>query len=200
VIVDPEHTNGRSTADVTREAVAGGAAAIQLRDKLNDKGKVLEAAREIRDICDDAGALFIANDDADVALLSKAHGLHVGQKDLPLAEARRVVGPAQIIGVSNALYEEAIATEWEGADYVAVGTIYDTASKSETRSAGLETLRQVADTVTVPIVAIGGINESNIAIVLDAGADSICVLSAVTSASDPRAASAKLAEMIDKAA
>ena len=199
VIVDPEHTRGRPVAAVTREAVAGGAAVIQLRDKLNDKGKVLEAARAIRDICEKADALFIANDDADVALLSNAHGLHVGQKDLPLSEARQAVGSAQIIGVSNAAFGEALAAESDGADYVAVGTIYDTATKSETRSAGLETLKQVSDAVIVPVVAIGGINETNIATVLEAGADSICVLSAVTSVPDPRAASAKLAEIIDKA-
>ena len=155
--------------------------------------------RAIRDICEKADALFIANDDADVALLSNAHGLHVGQKDLPLSEARQAVGSAQIIGVSNAAFGEALAAESDGADYVAVGTIYDTATKSETRSAGLETLKQVSDAVIVPVVAIGGINETNIATVLGAGADSICVLSAVTSAPDPRAASAKLAEIIDKA-
>jgi len=113
--------------------------------------------------------------------------------------ARQVLTPEQLVGTSNALFEEALASESQTADYIAVGRIYETGSKSNTRPAGLETLRRVKGSVGVPVVAIGGINLSNVVPVVQAGADAVCVISAVCAASDPKAAAARLVEAIEGA-
>ena len=118
---------------------------------------------------------------------------------MSIGDARSILSSAQLIGQSNATFEEAIASESDSADYVAVGAIYETSTKSNTRPAGLETLRRVSDVVGVPIVAIGGINLENIGAVLEAGADTVCVATAVTKADDPKAAAAQLADIIDEA-
>ena len=134
------------------------------------------------------GALFIINDHADLAVACNAHGLHLGQHDLPIKEARAVLHPHQIIGSSNALLEEALESEREGADYAAVGAIFPTSSKERTRPAGLSTLRRVKERVSVPVVAIGGIHKDNVAQVVEAGADAVCVITAVVGTPDPEEA------------
>ena len=108
VIVDPEATRGRPVIEVARASLEGGARVVQLRDKLRDKGPMLETACELRALCDGFGALFVMNDHADVALVSEAHGLHVGQTDMPVEAARRVLEPHQIVGNSNGTMEEAL--------------------------------------------------------------------------------------------
>ena len=193
VIVDPEQTNGHDPIDIARWALEGGARVIQLRDK-RDKGYVLPLAREMAELCRARGALFIVNDHVDVAILAEADGVHLGQHDLPPAEARRLLPAEAIIGVSTALLEEALAARDEGADYIAVGAMFATNSKQRTRPAGLETLRRVRAAVSDrPLVAIGGINESNAASVRTAGADAIAVISAVTGAADVQEAARRLA-------
>ena len=201
VIVDPEATKGRDVVDVAAAALRGGTSVIQLRDKTRDKGEVLEIARTIRELCERHDALFIVNDDADIAYLSDAHGLHVGQTDLPVAEARRVLSPEQIIGRSNNGVVESRESVAQGADYLAVGAIYATTTmgKSGRTALGPEMIRKVKDAVSAPIVAIGGINATNIAEVARAGADCVCVVSAVTFADDPAAAAAELVEIMDGA-
>ena len=198
VIVDPEHTDGRSAEDVTRAALDGGATVIQLRDKVSDKGPMLETAVRINELCHAAGALFFMNDHADVALLSGADGLHVGQTDLPVAAARRVLSEGQMIGTSNHQVQEALISLADDVDYVAVGAIYGTGTKEVTVSAGLETLARIRAEVDCPIAAIGGINASNVAAVVEAGADMVCVISAVCRAADPASATRELVELIDR--
>ena len=202
VIVDPEATNGRPVLDVARGVLRGGARVIQLRDKQGDKGSVLSTAREIKTVCDDHGALFIVNDAADLAFVSGAHGLHVGQTDLPIDNARRVVGQVQIIGKSNNTVDEAVASEAEGADYVAVGAVYPTSTmgKSARNTIGPETVERTKAMVEVPVVAIGGINAENVADVVGAGADCVCVVSAVTMADDPEEATRRMVAAISSAA
>ena len=201
VIVDPEATRGRDVVDVAAAALRGGTSVIQLRDKTRDKGEVLQIARTIRELCERHDALFIVNDDADIAYLSDAHGLHVGQTDLPVAEARRVLSPEQIIGRSNNGVIESRESEAQGADYVAVGAIYATTTmgKSGRTALGPAMIGSVKAAVSVPVVAIGGINAANIADVAQSGADCICVVSAVTFADDPAAAAAELVEIMDGA-
>lgn len=197
VIVDPEHTRGRTPEDVTEAALEGGAAVIQLRDKVSDKGPMLETATRISELCKSAGALFFMNDHADVAVLSGADGLHVGQTDLPVAAARKVLSPGQMIGTSNHAVQEALVSISDEVDYVAVGAIYGTATKEVTVSAGLETLKAIRAEVDSPIAAIGGINASNIRPVIEAGAEMACVISAVCMAEDPAAAARELAQIIE---
>ena len=199
VIVDPEHTAGRPAAAIAEAALRGGATAIQYRDKKSEKGAVLATARQIAGLCKTSSAVFIVNDYADIARLSGADGLHVGQKDIPVREARRVLEPRQIVGKSNALVQEALEAEAEGADYIAVGAMFETDTKANTRPAGLETLRQVKRSVAAPVIAIGGINHSNVAQVAEAGADGVCVVSAVTLAGNPEDAARRLAGLFQAA-
>ncbi|MDE2861129.1 MAG: thiamine phosphate synthase [Chloroflexota bacterium] len=192
VIVDAQAAGDRDLVELTQAALRGGARVIQLRDKLSDKGDVLPVARSIRDLCDRHDAVFIMNDHADLAVACDAHGLHLGQHDLPVAEARAILKPYQIIGTSNALVEEAAESERQGVDYLAVGAMFPTDTKERTRPAGLSTLSAVKATASAPVVAIGGINLGNISQVVSAGADAACVISAVVSAPDPEAAAREL--------
>ena len=196
VIIDPQATAGREPLEVTRAAIRGGARILQLRDKTHDKGNTLPLARALRDLCREHRVIFIMNDHADLARAVGADGLHVGQRDLPIESARLALEPGQIIGRSNATLEEALESHKQGADYIAVGTIYPTSTKDETRPAGLETLRRVRSALDAPIVAIGGINQGNVEAVVEAGADAISVISAVSLASDPEEAARGLVERI----
>lgn len=197
VIVDPQLTRGRDVVDVARAALRGGASAIQLRDKVHDKGDQLRVACRLMEVCQEHGASFIVNDHADLAVACGAHGLHVGQHDLPALEARRVLYPNQFLGTSNALLQEAEASAQQQVDYIAVGAMYSTDSKGNTRPAGINGLRQVRQRVSgIPIVAIGGIILDNVDPVLEAGADGVCVIGAVCLADDPERAARLLVERI----
>lgn len=198
VIVDPEATRGRDVVEVAEAALRGGASVIQLRDKTRDKGEALEVARTLKALCERHDTLFIVNDDADIAFLSKAHGLHVGQTDLPVQEARRVLSPEQMIGRSNNGTAEALDSQAQGADYLAVGAVYSTTTmgKSGRAAVGADMIRAVKQAVSAPVVAIGGINADNIAEVARAGADCICVVSAVTYADDVERAARELVRLM----
>ena len=200
IIVDPEATRGRPVIEVARQSLEGGATVVQLRDKLNDKGDILKSALELKAICDEYGALFVMNDHADLARASEAHVLHVGQSDLPVPSARDVLAPRQLIGNSNNGLEQALPSSELGVDYLAVGAIYATTTmgKSGRTALGPEEIARVKAAVPQPIVAIGGINKTNIADVVKAGADSVCVVSAVTFAEDPEAATRELVQLYEE--
>ena len=193
VIIDPAACRGRSPIDVSRLALEGGASILQWRDKRRDRGDQLADARAIVALCREYGAIFIANDEPDLALEVGADGVHLGQDDLPIETVRPMVGDVMIIGVSTNNAGEARRAEAAGADYVAVGAIFPTSSKDVTRAASVERLREGKAAVRVPVVAIGGINASNIASIVAAGADAAAVISAVCAADAPRAAAAELA-------
>jgi thiamine-phosphate pyrophosphorylase len=197
VIVDPDACAGRDTVAVARLALEGGARVVQWRDKRRDKGDQLAEARAIAALCREHAAAFIVNDHADLALACGADGVHLGQHDLPIDAVRPIVGPDAIIGVSTNNADEARAAEAAGADYVAVGAIFATATKALTRAANVDRLREVKAAVPVPVVAIGGIHAGNIASVVAAGADAAAVISAVCGAEDVRAAAARLAGAFD---
>ena len=199
VIFDPDHCGGRDIYTVAEATASAGASVIQLRHKNVTDTVLTDEARNIAQICRDNGTVFIVNDSPDIAAKVDADGVHVGQGDIPIAGCRTILKPHQIVGKSNALLDEAIASFNEGADYIAVGAIYSTTTKSDTRPAGLSTLRAVAKRVSAPIVAIGGINASNIAAVAQAGADSVCVATAITLAPDPAAATRELVERFGEA-
>jgi len=193
VIIDPEVTAGRDELEIARQAIAGGARLIQLRDKRREKGLQLPIARGLRALCLETGALFFVNDHLDLALAAEADGVHLGQKDLPVDVVRRLAPSQMLIGCSTNDAEEARRAEADGADYVSVGRLYATGSKSDTRPATIDTLRAVKAAVSVPVCAIGGIDESSIDEVIAAGADMVAVIAAVVAAPDVRAAARRLA-------
>ena len=202
VIIDPEVTGGRDPVEVARGALRGGAKMLQLRDKVREKGQSLHLARALKGLCVEHGALLIINDHADLAALVDADGIHVGQGDLPVEEARRILHPRQIVGRSNHLPEELLESQAHGADHVALGAIYPTATKSSIRARatlGPDAVRKAKESVSVPLVAIGGIIAENVEPVVKAGADAVCVTGAVGLAPDPESASRRLVENILRA-
>jgi len=196
VIIDPQAIEGRDPLAVAEGALRGGAAVLQLRDKVHLKGEQLAIAREIGRLCREAGALFIVNDHVDLALAAKADGVHLGRKDLPVAAAR-AIAPDIIIGASTNNVAEGREAQAAGADYVAVGSIFPMASKADIRPASLKVLRQVKGAVAIPVCAIGGINEGNIGLVVAAGADMAAVISAVAGAPEVEAAARRLKEKME---
>ena len=199
VIIDPQVTGGRDPFAIARAAIQGGARMLQLRDKLRDKGESLPLAHDLQKLCAEAGASLILNDHADVAAIVGAAGLHVGQTDLPVEQARQVLAPHQVLGRSNHEIEELVESERIGADHVAFGAIYHTDTKGVGRPPqGIERLLLARDAAQTPLVAIGGITAENAAPVIEAGVDAICVTAAVGSAAEPEAAAAKLVKVIEE--
>lgn len=197
VIIDPQVTNGRDPMGIARAAVRGGARMLQLRDKLRDKGEVLPLATALQQLCQANSVALIINDHADLAAVVGAAGVHLGQTDLPVAQARRVLSPRQMLGRSNHEIEELVQSQEMGADHVAFGAIYRTGTKGVGRPPqGVEQLRRAREVTKVPLVAIGGINADNVAPVVAAGADAVCVTAAVGTAPDPEAATARLVKAI----
>ncbi len=200
VIIDPQVTGGRDPLVIAQAAIQGGARMLQLRDKVRDKGKSLPLAIGLQKLCAESGASLILNDHADVAAIVGSAGLHVGQTDLPVEQARQVLAPGQVLGRSNHEIEELMESERMGVDHVAFGAIYHTDTKGVGRAPqGIGQLRLARDTAQTPLVAIGGINAKNAAAVIEAGADAICVTAAVGSAPEPEAAAASLVKVIEDA-
>ncbi len=188
VIVTEALCRGRDVAEVARAAVVGGAEMIQLREKEMDSAPFLAAAKRLRDVTAELGALFIVNDRADVAAAADADGIHVGQTDLPVAQARRLLGGGSIVGVSTHSIDEARRAVAEGADYIGAGAVFATRTRPTQRLAGLDYVRACAAEVRIPFFAIGGITADNLRSVIGAGASRVAVCSAVIGADDVEAA------------
>jgi thiamine-phosphate pyrophosphorylase len=181
-IIDAQTLAGRiSEAEAARQIIRGGAKVIQLRDKRRSKGELVPIAQELRQICAQAEVLFLINDYVDLALATDADGVHLGQSDLPVCLARRVLPLDKIIGCSVRTVEQAQKAQDEGADYIGVGAIYPSPTKPDAGVIGIEGLRKIRDAILLPIVALGGIKPSNVDEVLEAGANSIAAISAVLS-------------------
>jgi thiamine-phosphate diphosphorylase len=161
---------------LAREACRGGARIIQYRDKEASSARRLDIARRIRSITREHGALFIVNDQIDVAILSEADGVHLGQEDIAITDARSLLPPGMIIGVSCSSLEQAREAMRQGADYLGIGAIFATPVKEEYSVIGLEVLRQAAAEISVPLVAIGGINLDNMAEVKAAGVRNVAMV------------------------
>ncbi len=188
----------RSHIDIAKAAVAGGAAVVQLRDKEATTRQLLEWARVIRELTWRTPTLFIVNDRVDIALAADADGVHVGDDDMPVPIARRLLGAGKIIGRSVANEQEALQAAAEGADYVSIGPIFATATKPDAgEPIGVEAIRRVRAVLhpDYPLVAIGGINLTNAAAVFEAGADAVAIVSAVACADDPIAVVRTLQEL-----
>ena len=176
-------------------ALAGGCTVVQLREKTLSSREFYETALRVRRICADAGIPLIINDRADIARAVNADGVHVGQSDLPPRAVREVIGDGKIVGVSVSSLEEALQAERDGADYLGVGAMFATGTKTDTRFPGMEGLRAIRAATRLPLVAIGGINKTTIPLFAGTGIDGIAVVSAIAAAEDVRAAAAELGEL-----
>ncbi len=171
-VTDPRLFRPRTVEETCRDVLLAGVRTIQLRDKETPPGDLLPVARRLRSLCLDFDALFIINDDPETAARIGAHGVHTGQGDIPASEARRIIGPDLIMGVSVRTPWEAAQAERAGADYVAANGVFSTPTKPDLDSPlGLEGVRQIRAATSLPLVAIGGISSENAAEVLAAGAD-----------------------------
>lgn len=184
-IFDPSQAGGRPPSAILRQLLDGGVRIIQMRAKEMVAKDCLSLAREARELCHAAGCLFIVNDRVDIALAVGAGGVHLGQKDLPLYIARNLMGRDKVIGISTHDLAQAREAEQGGADYIGFGPIFGTTTKETGYSArGLTMLKEIRQAVGIPIVAIGGINENNVAQVWQAGADSAAIISDLMAAED----------------
>ena len=196
VVLDRAAARGRDLADVLDAALAGGCRLVQLREKEWPSGRLLPVAERLRARCAAAGAAFIVNDRVDLAVAVGADGVHLGQEDLPARAARPLLRPGMILGISTHSVEQARAGQAEGADYVAVGSMFPTRSKAEFELVGPDLLRKLRAEIRVPLIGIGGITHDNVGEVIAAGADGVAVISAVCAADDPRAAAARFVTLI----
>lgn len=197
VITDIAFLKGRGLTDVATQVIRGGTKMIQLRDKEHRIRALIEAAMELRKICSEHDVLFIVNDSLEAALASDADGLHVGQEDLPAAVARRLLPVDKILGCSARTLTEAKKAQSEGADYLGTGPVFPTTTKDAAGAIGIEIIRKIKKAVDLPLVAIGGINQSNLKAVMQAGADAAAVISAVMDADDTEKATRQLIETIE---
>ena len=177
-------------------ALDGGADVLQLREKHLPDSELFRRAVRLSQLCRDRGKLFILNDRADIAALSHAHGVHLGQDDLPVAAARKILPPGSIVGVSTHSIDQAISVAKACPDYLAVGPMFETETKPQNRIAGPETLRAVRAITSLPLVAIGGIQEFNADAVLFAAPCCLAVCSAVVAAQNVRAAMERIRALL----
>ena len=203
-MVDPAVAGGRTLSELAR-LIAGHATLVQLRDKHGSTRAMIEEARALHDVLKPAGVPLLINDRVDVALAAGAEGVHIGQDDMPVDDARRLLGPAAIIGLSVKTVAQAEAAPLDLLDYVAIGGVYATTSKDNTSTPiGIAGLRSIAQTIRArvphyPICAIAGIDKGNASDVIAAGADGVAVISALSLAPDPAAAARDLRGVVDEA-
>ena len=177
-LITDRNLSGLSTPEMVTAALKAGVAWIQYREKEKSRREMYHEALKLRGLTRDSGATFVVNDHADIALAVDADGLHLGQDDLPLKEAREIMG-RRIIGISAHSLSEALEAAEGGADYIGFGPVFHTSTKDAGEPKGLEMLREIKRHVKAPVVAIGGITLENLARVLEAGADGVAVASAI---------------------
>jgi len=188
---------GRSTDSIVTDAVAGGVDAVQVREKHRSAADQLAVAHRVREQTAGTDTAFIVNDRVDVAAAADADGVHLGQDDLPVGAARDQLGADAVVGCSVSTVEEAEAAEAAGADYLGVGTVYETGSKADAGEAtGIDTVAAITDAVDIPAVGIGGVTPARASDVVAAGADGVAVITAITEADDPEAATRELASAV----
>jgi thiamine-phosphate pyrophosphorylase len=197
LVTDRGWARGRSTPAIVAAAVRGGVTCVQLREKTCSTREFIEAAARLKALLKPSGVPLIINDRVDVALAVGANGVHLGQRDMPLAAARSLVGKAMVIGITVESVEDAVAAQAGGADYLGVSPIFATPTKPDTAAplgmAGLQAIRRA---VSLPLVAIGGLDHRNAAQAIRAGADGVAVVSAIVAAEDPEQAARGLTRAI----
>ena len=199
VVLDRAAARGRDLDSVLAAVIDGGCRMVQLREKEWPSARLLPLARRLRERCRAAGVTFIMNDRVDVAVAIDADGVHVGQEDLPARIARSLLRAGMLVGLSTHDMEQARAARDDGADYVAVGSMFPTATKPDFQLVGPALIRKLRAEIRVPLVGIGGITHDNVVDVVRAGADGVAVISAVCAAADPAKATRRFLELIKSA-
>lgn len=197
VVTDRSWLNGKRLEEQVEEAILGGATIVQLREKSLSTREFLFAAEKVKEVTDRHNIPLLINDRLDIALAVDAAGLHVGQSDLPPVTARRLLGPEKILGVSVANPEEAVQAEKDGADYLGAGAVFPTGTKLDAAYVDYDKLQKIIGTVKIPVVAIGGINETNAPRLKGSGIEGIAVVSAVFAKNDPRKAAETMKRMVE---
>ncbi len=199
VLTDTVLQSRFSHAELTKQAIAGGADTIQFRQKIGATRKMIEIASQLKQLCAEAGVTFLVNDRVDVAIAADADGVHLGQDDFPIPLARELLGECRIIGGSAATLKEARKCLADEVDYIGFGPVYPTTSKADAGPvSGIELLQQVVKAVPLPIIAIGGINTENTVEAIQSGARGIAVISAVCCQEDPELATRALYKALQR--
>ena len=198
LVTDRDLMTADSIEECVRQAISGGCTVIQLREKTASSYEFYDTALRLRKVTASLGVPLIINDRVDIALAVDADGVHVGQKDLPYEVVRRIIGPDKIVGVSTHTLKQAKLAEKMGADYIGVGAMFATGTKSDATPAGVDVLRNIRKEVNIPMVAIGGISKNNVSLLTDTGVDGIAVVSAVVAEHDIAGAARELKALLIK--
>jgi len=184
LVTDRSVLGNKSLEESIKNAILGGVTVVQLREKMVSSMEFYNIALKVKAITDKYNVPLIINDRLDIALAVDAAGVHVGQKDLPAKVVRKVLGDKKILGVSTATVKEAIKAEKDGADYLGIGSVFQTSTKKDARNISVDKLREVKEFVNIPAVAIGGVNESNVSKLKGTNIDGIAVISAILGKDD----------------
>lgn len=195
-VTDRAWLNGRKLEDDVENAIRGGATFMQIREKDLDDAAFLAQAKAVKAVTDRYGVPYVVDDNVEVAKAIDADGVHVGQSDMETGAVREKLGPDKIIGVSVQTVEQALLAEKRGADYLGVGAVFPTSTKEDASEVSFETLQEICDKVSIPVVAIGGINRENVTQLAGSGIAGIAVVSAIFAAEDIEKATAELAEKV----
>ena len=198
-VTDRAWLNGRTLSRDVEEALKGGATMIQLREKELQYDDFLAEALEVNALCRKYGVPFVINDSVEIALACDADGAHVGQSDMEAFKVRERLGPNKIIGVSAQTVEQAVLAEKSGADYIGVGAVFITSTKKDADFVPYDELKSICAAVSIPVVAIGGINAQNIEKLTGSGIDGIAVVSAIFAEKDIKTATGTLRGLAEKA-
>lgn len=197
-VTDRTWLNGRTLADCVKESIAGGATMIQIREKSLGYEEFKSQALEIQAICTENHIPFIVNDNVSLAREISADGVHVGQEDMNAVNVRKLIGAGKILGVSVRTADEAIEAERNGADYLGAGAVFHTGTKLDAADVSRETLREICESVKIPVVAIGGISAGNIHLLAGSGIEGVAVISAIFAQDDIRGATRELLRLSEK--
>ena len=198
-VTDRAWVGTKSLYEQVKEALENGVTCVQLREKELNESDFLKEAKQISTLCKEYKVPFIVNDNVNIAIACKADGIHIGQEDMELTNVRKLVGEDMIIGVSAHTVEEAIKAQEGGADYIGIGAVFATSTKTDVDVLSFETLRSICEAVDIPTVAIGGIKKDNICKLKGSGIDGVAVVSAIFAAKDIATATKELLLEVEKA-
>lgn len=197
-VTDRYWTGKMSLQEQVESALKGGVTCVQLREKELDFDEFLKEALCFKKLCNDYDVPFIVNDNVEIAVKSNADGIHVGQDDMELCEVRKIVGKDMLIGVSAQTVEQAIEAEKKGADYLGVGAVFNTTTKLDADSVSFSTLKEICESVSIPVVAIGGISADNMMQLSGSNVDGVALVSAIFSADNIESECIKLKQLAEK--